>query len=87
MNASPKTIPTLTPPQSRLPLGAVEFFAWDLGLQSHPTRKAGHTWVRPARMHPQSEDGPVLGLHSCSALSPGPRAYCARRRRGCHGQP
>jgi hypothetical protein len=24
-------------------------------------------------MHPQSRDDPVLGLHSCSALSPGSR--------------
>ncbi len=33
-----------------------------------PQTLSGQAW-----MPPQSKGGPVLGLHSCSALSPGPR--------------
>ena len=36
------------------------------------SRDLAHVAVRQARMHPQSEGGPVLGLHSCTA--PIPRA-------------
>ena len=38
----------------------------------------------PARMHPQSKGGPVLGLHSCRALSPGPRPEPEPAGGQCH---
>ena len=37
-----------------------------------------------ARMHPQSKGGPVLGLHSCRALSPAPRQEHAGSNPNCH---
>ena len=39
-----------------------------------------------ARMHPQSKGGPVLGLHSCRALSPVPHPEHAGTSRTCHLQ-
>jgi hypothetical protein len=42
-----------------------------------------HVGVRQARMHPQSEGGSVLGLHSCRALSPGPRPQSAGKPGRC----
>ena len=39
--------------------------------------------ARQVRMHPQSEGGPVLGLHSCRALSPGPRPDPATPGNAC----
>jgi hypothetical protein len=37
-----------------------------------------------ARMHPQSKGDPVLGLHSCRALSPVPRPEHEGASRACH---
>jgi len=39
-----------------------------------------------ARMHPQSKGGPVLGLHSCRALSPVPHQEHGEASRTCHLQ-
>jgi hypothetical protein len=39
--------------------------------------------ARQARMHPQSEGGPVLRLHSCRALSPVPRQQPAGKLSRC----
>jgi len=53
-----------------------EFNALYLGLQRHPKKQKDPDRVSPpvrARMQSlQSKDGPVLGLHSCRALSPEP---------------
>ncbi len=52
----------------------MSFSLWALGceaipqLKGLPQTRSGQAW-----MHPQSKGGPVLGLHSCSALSPEPR--------------
>lgn len=39
-----------------------------------------------ARMHPQSKGDPVLGLHSCRALSPVPRPEPEGASQTCHLQ-
>jgi hypothetical protein len=46
-----------------------------------PQTGSGQAW-----MHPQSKGGPVLRLHSCRALSPGPRPEHAERSGTCHLQ-
>jgi hypothetical protein len=46
-----------------------------------PQTLSGQAW-----MHPQSKGDPVLGLHSCRALSPVPPKEHEGRRRACHGQ-
>ena len=46
-----------------------------------PQTLSGQAWMRP-----QSKGGPVLGLHSCRALSPGPRPEHAGANRTCHLQ-
>ena len=46
-----------------------------------PQTRLGQAWMRP-----QSKDDPVLGLHSCRALSPGPRPEHAGASRTCHRQ-
>jgi hypothetical protein len=46
-----------------------------------PQTRSGQAWMRP-----QSKDGPVLGLHSCRALSPRPRPEHAGLGQTCHLQ-
>jgi hypothetical protein len=46
-----------------------------------PQTLSGQAW-----MHPQSKGDPVLGLHSCRALSPVPRPEYAARRQNCQRQ-
>jgi hypothetical protein len=50
-------------------------------LKGLPQTRSGQAW-----MPPQSKGGPVLGLHSCSALSPEPRQEHGGRGKACHGQ-
>jgi len=50
-------------------------------LKGLPQTRSGQAW-----MHPQSKGGPVLGLHSCRALSPVPRQEYEGRGRAGHGQ-
>lgn len=44
------------------------------------------TWSGQAWMHPQSKGDPVLGLHSCRALSPVSRQKHEGLNRNCHLQ-
>ena len=44
------------------------------------------TWSRQAWMRPQSKGDPVLGLHSCRALSPVPRPEHEGPSHTCHLQ-
>ena len=46
-----------------------------------PQMLSGQAWMRP-----QSKGGPVLGLHSCRALSPVPRQQHGGLSRNCHPQ-
>ena len=46
-----------------------------------PQTQSGQAWMRP-----QSKGGPVLGLHSCRALSPVPRQKHDGTSRTCHLQ-
>jgi hypothetical protein len=46
-----------------------------------PQTLSGQAWMRP-----QSKGGPVLGLHSCRALSPVPRPEHERAKGPCHLQ-
>ena len=54
--------------------GTMSFSLWTLACEVIPQPKGlPQTWSGQAWMHPQSKGGPVLGLHSCRALSPAPR--------------
>ena len=65
--------------------GTLSFSLWALACaailqpKGLPQPRSGQAW-----MPPQSKGGPVLGLHSCRALSPAPRPQCERARGDCH---
>ena len=65
----------------------MSFSLWTLACGVIPQIKGlPQTWSRQARMHPQSKGGPVLGLHSCRALSPVPRPEHEGASPTCHLQ-
>ena len=63
----------------------MSFSLWTLACGVIPqTKGLSQTLLRQARMHPQSKGDPVLGLHSCRALSPVPRPEHEAANPACH---
>lgn len=65
----------------------MSFSHWALVCEGILERKGlPQTWSGQAWMRPQSKGDPVLGLHSCRALSPVPRPKHGTAARICHLQ-
>ena len=63
----------------------MSFSLWTLAGKVIPkTKGLAHASARQARMLPPSKGGPVLGLRSRRALSPGPPEQAARTELACH---
>src|SRR6266498_4251551 len=60
----------------------MSFSLWTMACEGIGIGKSGSRLRhRAGRMHPQSTDGSVLGLHSCRALSPKPQGQTISRLR------
>jgi hypothetical protein len=65
----------------------MSFSLWALACEGIlPAKGLPQRLLGQARMHPQSKGDPVLGLHSCRALSPVPRPEHDAASQTCHQQ-